>query len=297
MARREFSVRSACGLTALALLFALPLELVAASKTGQIFKKPIRNPKFDPLAEQVDLFGAVEAGQVTVRLIPKNAMGGNVFIENKTDKALTVKIPDAVAAVSIHSQLPNAGLGNVGIGNPGGGNQGAGQQQLGGGIAPVGGNGPAAGNGPAFGNGQNGGPGFFSIPAESVVSLKFHSVCLEHGKPEPTSNSKYTLVPVSRVSRNPVLYQLLTLVGSGATESKPAQAAAWHLANQMSFQELAAKINTPLGSLTQTPDFSAEQIQSAEKLVAKAKQKAAEAELAASDNPSGPSIEKTKGRN
>ena len=113
MSRRTIAVL--CGLTSLAMVVAmsLPNELAAASKTSQSFKKPIKNPKFDPSAEQVDIFAAVDAGQVTIRLIPRNAMGGNVLIENKTDKPLTVKIPEAVVGVSIHSQFGNLGAVSV----------------------------------------------------------------------------------------------------------------------------------------------------------------------------------------
>lgn len=270
MTRRELALRIACGVSFI-VSTSVASELMAANKPSSTFKKPIRNPKFDPEAEQVELFKAIEAGQITVRLIPKSAAGGNVLIENKTDQPISVKIPDVVAGVSIHSQLGNQGLGNPGLGNGGGGNQGA-PQQLGGGI----GQGQGNANGPAGAPGQGNGQGFFSIPADKVVSLPFNSVCLEHGKPEPTSNSKYTLVPISRVSRDPALHQLLTVVAAGKTDPKSVQAAAWHLANKMSFQTLAEKVTTHLGALTQTPDFTPEQIHEAEKLVAEAKQKAAD---------------------
>ena len=290
MSRRTIAVLF--GLTSLALIVStsLPAELVAASKTSQTSKKPIKNPNFDPSAEKVDLFEAVDAGQVTVRLIPRDAMGGNVLIENKTDKTLTVKIPEAVAGISIHSQFGNLGAGNLGLGNQGLGNNAGmgngqnGQQQLGGGI------GPAQGNGQAFGNGQGNnaqgvGQGFFSIPTEMVVSLNFNSVCLEHGKPEPRPNSKYTIAPISKISRDPVLYQLLTVVGSGKVDTKAAQAAAWHQANKMSFKQLSEKMNTPLGALTQTPDFTRSQILAAEELIAQAKQRAAETSLVQTSEP------------
>jgi hypothetical protein len=282
MSRHVMALRIVCGVF-LVVAVAFTNELNAANKTGQTFKKPIRNPKYDPQAEQVDLFEAVDAGLVTIRLIPKNALGGNVLIENKTEKSLTVKIPDAVAGVSIHSQAGNPGLGNLGLGNGGAGNQGGAQQQLGGAIGQLPGNGPAGvngQNGPGVGQGLPGvGQGFFSIPADKVISLPFNSVCLEHGKPEPSGKSRYTLVPVSRISRDPVLYQLLTIVGTGKFDTKSTQAAAWHLANKMSFQTLAEKVTTPLGSLTQTPDFTREQIVEAEKLVAQARHNAADAEL------------------
>jgi hypothetical protein len=261
----------------LGLAVAIPAELVAAEKIKSSLKKPVKNPKFDPAAPQVDLFEAVDRGQVTVRLIPKSAKGGRVLIENKTDKPLTVKIPEAVAGVSIHSQIANVQAGQegqilFGLDKVGAGNE-QGPQQLGGGIVPGLGKDQPAGNNPGFGPGQGIGQGLFSVPAETVISLQFNSVCLEHGKPEPTSNSKYTLVPVSRISRDPVLYQLLVVVGAGKVDKQAAQVAAWHVANRMSFQELSVVTNTTVGSLTQTPDFSLDQITKAEQLVARARER------------------------
>src|SRR5579859_7164616 len=115
MARRPIAVLVACGLMSVALVVSglVPTELGAATKTSKTAnKKPIRNPKFDPSAEQVDLFEAVDAGQVTVKLVPKDAMGGTVFIENKTDKPLNVKVPEAVIGVSINAQF-GGGMGGM----------------------------------------------------------------------------------------------------------------------------------------------------------------------------------------
>ena len=245
MARRPVALLFACGLTSLAIVVAasLPIELSAASKAT---KKPIKNPKFDPTAEKVDLFEAVEAKQVTVKLIPRDAMGGTVLIENKTDKPLTVKVPEAVAGVSIHSQFGGMGGGGMGGGGMGGA----------------------------------GGGGFFSIPAEKVVSLQFNSVCLEHGKPEPGPNSKYTIVPLSRVSTDPVLYQLLTKVGTGKVDPQAAQAAAWHLTDKMSFQELAEKVEEHLGDINPSPYFTRDQLLGAQQLLSQAVAKADEKEEA-----------------
>ena len=280
MARRTIAVLAACGLTTLALIFESPAVLKGANKSAPVskLKRPIRNPKFDPSAAQVDLFGAVDAGHVSIRLIPTSAMGGNVLIENRTDQPLTVKIPEAVVGVSIHAQAGGFGFGNPGQaqgqGNAGAGNVGNGAQAIGGVIAPAQGNGQ--------GQGQVApGPGFFSIPAEKVVSLRFNSVCLEHGKSEPGSTSKYTLAPVSRFSHDPVLYQLLTNAGKDNVDSKALQAAAWHVTDKMSFQELSEKFNTPLGMITQTPEFTRDQILAAQDLVERAKQRCAE------KNPAG----------
>ena len=273
-------------LTVVSAAILLPLEMRAGNKNGKTYQKPIRNPKFDPTAEQVDLFEAVE---VTVRLIPKDEMGGNVLIENKTNKSLTVKVPEAVAGVSIHAQF-GGGVGGGGLGAGGVGGGGGGQQGLGGGL---GGGGGGLGGGGIGGGG--GGGGFFSVPAEKVISVPFHSVCLEHGKPAPTPGSKYTLVPLSKLDDNPVLYKLLAYVGTGKVDSLSAQAAAWHLTNKMSFQELADKTDIPLPGMPATPYFSPEQLQSAQELVVRATQLAKEEEAMSVRNDSG-LLMQTRGR-
>lgn len=283
MARLSMASHVVRGLASLAIVVAvaLPTELAAAKKAAPPTKKPIRNPKFDPSAEQIDLFDGVDAGQVTVKLIPRDAMGGTVLIENKTDKPLTVKIPEVVVGTSIHSQFGAQGLGNLigannpgnnnGLGNPGGG----GQQQQGG---VVGMNNQNPGNN-IFGNNPNNGiqnpgngPGlnFFSVPAEKVISLTFTSVCLEYGKPEPDSASKYTLIPFSKVSNDPILHELLASLRTGKVDPQAVQAAVWHQANNMSFQELAEKQNTQLPGPAISMYFSAQQIQAAKQLLAQA---------------------------
>lgn len=278
MARRPIAVLVACGLTSLALVVAglVPTELGAATKSSKTAnKKPIRNPKFDPSAEQVELFEAVDAGQVSVKLVPKDAMGGTVFIENKTDKPLTVKVPEAVIGVAINAQFGGGGMGGMGggMGGMGGGGMGGGGgQMMGGGMGGGGMGGGMGGMGGGMGGMGGGGMGggFFSVPAEKIVAVPLNSVCLEHGKPEPTPSSKYTIVPVSRVTKDPVLYQLLAAVGTGKVDGQSAQAAAWHLANNMSFQELAAKTDEPLGGLAATPYFNRHQLMEAQSLIAQA---------------------------
>lgn len=301
MARLAMASRVVRGLAALAIVVAvvLPTELSAAKKATSPAKKPIRDPKFDPSAAQVDLFEAVDEGQVTIKLTPKDALGGTVLIENKTKKPLTVKIPEAVVGISIHAQIGNQGLGNPfggigngglnnGLGNPFGG--GMGQQMQGGGVGMNNmmnqGNNPFAngpGNGilnPGNGPQMNPGNGFFSIPAEKVISLTFKSVCLEHGKPEPDASSRYTLIPVSKVSNDPVLYQLLAAVGTGSVDAQAAQAAVWHQANKMSFQELTEKMHPQLPGTTPASYFTPEQIQLAKDLVTQATSRAATPKVA-----------------
>ena len=275
MVRRSSAALIACCLASFALVLSgwHDSETSAAGDSKKSsYKRPIRNPKFDPTGEQVEFFAAIEAGQIEAKLIPKNALGGNVLIENKTDKPLNIKVPEAVVGVPMHFQFGGGGgqQGGFGGGQQGGGQQGGGQQQQGGGM----GGGQQGGGGGQQGGG--GGGGFFSVPAERVISVPFNSVCLEHGKPEPTSSSRYKLVPVSQVSQDPVLYELLTVVGTGKVDSQSAQAAAWHLTDKMSFQQLSAKTVIHLGGLPPTPYFSQAQMQGAQQLLALSTQRAEE---------------------
>ncbi|MGH7127546.1 MAG: hypothetical protein ACREJB_15145, partial [Planctomycetaceae bacterium] len=75
------------------------------SRSRERSKRPISNPKFDPTAEEIGLFEGMENGSLEVQVIPQNAKGGNVLIENTTDQPLTVKLPDAVVGVQVLKQF------------------------------------------------------------------------------------------------------------------------------------------------------------------------------------------------
>jgi hypothetical protein len=117
-------------------------------------------------------------------------------------------------------------------------------QAIGGGMQQMGG---AAGNmpGAGFGNGANGpnmiGPGIFSVPSDSTVKIPLTTVCLSHGKPDPRPRVKYRLVKLEDFSDDPVLHETLTLFAAGNVDIETAQAAAWHLTDKMSWEELRHK--------------------------------------------------------
>lgn len=75
-----------------------------------------------PAAKQVEFFEAIKAGEIEVKLIPKDAKEANVLIENKAKQPLQIKLPDAFAGVPVLAQFGGAGFGgNMGGGNMGGG--------------------------------------------------------------------------------------------------------------------------------------------------------------------------------
>lgn len=203
--------------------------------------RPIRNPKYDPTAERVELFDAMKAESLSAVMIPQNSLHGNLVIENKTDKPLTVELPESFVGVHVLKQVGGGGGGQAG----GGGGQ---AQSAGGGA---GGGGNFGGGGGGQGGGGQGG-GFFSIPAERKVVIPYKSVCLEHGKNEPHNGMRYRVVPTEKYTKDPILQEMIWMVGTGRLDPKSAQAATWHITDNMSWQQLANKTQRVLGQGTRS---------------------------------------------
>ena len=245
---------------------AAALLLGIANGRSAMAKKPLTKLSLDPAAETVAFFDGIEKGVLEAQVIPKNAQQGTVLLENKTDKPLTVQLPDSFVGVHVLKQYGGAGGGGGYGGDSGGGlGDGGGGQAFGGGFGGLGGGGLGT-----FGIGGAGGAGFFSIPAEAVVKLPYPSVCLQHGKAEPKPKMRYRLVKVEDFTKDPALSQLIQMVAAGRIHPQVAQAAAWNLSNKMSWSELAAKRVRRLGGLSPKPYFSRGQLLAAQQLVAEA---------------------------
>lgn len=256
------------------MFFSVTCLALCLSTTLEAAKKPIPPQKYDPSAEKADdLFEAMEAGLVDVKIVAKNSKGGNVMITNNNEKPLNVKLPDTFLAVQVLKQgALGGGLGGGGLGGGlGGGGQGGQAQTTGGG----GGGGLGGGLGGMGAGGAGGaGGGFFSIPPEKTVYVPYTSVCLEHGKVEPAPRMEYRMVPTEEMVKDPALQELLLLVATGRVNQQAGQAAAWHLADKMSWQELAAKSVKHLGGAPPTPYFNRAELQYASQLVGMAHERA-----------------------
>lgn len=249
-----------------ALVGALAVSVVApgiSADSKKENKKQVVTPvKLNESLEHMDVFEGIEKGVLDVRMIPNDAMGGNVLVENKGDKPLNVDFPAAFVGKQILKQgfgggQQGGGGGGFGGGQQGGGQGGGGQQSQGGG-----GQGGQQGGGGGFGGGGGqqgggGGGGFFSVPTDRIIRFKYLAVCLEHGKPEPTPRSVYRMVKVDEFSTNPVLEETLKMVANGQLDPQAAQAATWHLTDKMSWEQLAAKSIPHIGKPS-TPYFSAD---------------------------------------
>ena len=260
---------------------ALGTVVLAGSKDKS--KRVVTKPKFDPSAEQIKLFDGLDQEVLTARVVAKDEFGGQVFIENKTDKPLTVELPDSIVAVQVLPQAAGGG-GNDDFGGGGStsGGQGGGQQAAGGGFG--GGGGGFGGGGGGLGGGGFGGGGFFSVPPDQIVRVSYNSVCLEHGKKPPRPGSNYKLVRPEVYTDNTAVHELLKVVGNGKLNKQAAQAAAWHIANGMSWEQLLAKkFDRALSE--DTPYFSQQELAGAQEIVAHARKRAEEAEKAAPQQP------------
>jgi hypothetical protein len=225
----------------------------------------------------VEIFDAMHNGDLGVQFIPHNSKEASLILTNNTDKPLNVHVPDAFAAIPVLAQNPIGGGGaagrNTGTGNKNnnqqnqsvgtGGGAGQGQQRQGGFGGAVGNAQAGAAKAPA-GNGAA-----FSIPPERVVKLKLPTVCLEFGKAEPNARVPYTIVPIETFTSNAEVAEVCRLLASGSVDQQVAQAAAWHLANHLSWDKLADMKHFPHTGFAR-PVFSSDQIRAALALTDKA---------------------------
>jgi hypothetical protein len=203
----------------------------------------------------IDLFAGMESGDLQVKLIPKNDREASLIIQNKTKQPLSVVLPDAFVGTPVLAQAAPAVGGNRNrtTTNSSNNNQ---NQNIGGGGGGFG------GGGGGFGGGGRGGGGF-NVAPESVGKLKVAVVCLEHGKKDPAAHIPYEIRPLESFSNDAQVKELLTMLGQGNLDQRAAQAAAWHFANGMSWDELAAKKIHHLGGRPDEQYFSRSEMQQA----------------------------------
>jgi hypothetical protein len=199
----------------------------------------------------VGLFKAIEDGQANVTFIAKNDHEARIIIKNNTTRPLRLKLPEAFAGVPVAAQFAGGGGGRGGGGFGGGGRgggTGGGQQSVGGGM------------GGGMGGGGMGGGGMFSVPPEQIAKLNVPVVCLDHGLRDPSSSKPYKMVPAEDHLDRPAVVELLKAFGRGELEHDAVQAAAWHLNNDLSWDQLASKLAGTRRSPSRPPYFRAEAI-------------------------------------
>ena len=221
----------------------------------------------------VDLFAGIDDGKVEATVIPRDSKKVTLQLKNKSDQPLTIRLPEAFAAVPVQAQFAGGGGGIFGGGGGNGIGQGAGQQAGGGqgggtqglGVAGGGQNGGVNGNGRGKRGGAGAGPGgLFSVPAGKVIKVKLTSVCLEYGKPEPHARNEYAVRPIEALCDKAEVVSILRSLGDGEVSQDVAQLAAWNVASGTSFEEIAS-LKSKLG--LQLPVYSQDAISAAAEFV------------------------------
>ena len=81
----------------------------------------------------------------------------------------------------------------------------------------------------------------FNIPPEKTGQVKVKSVCLQPERAQPNPRVAYDVKPLATVCSKPELYEVCRLLGDPNVNQKALQAAAWHYANGLSWEDLASK--------------------------------------------------------
>jgi hypothetical protein len=211
-------------------------------------------------AQQVEFFQAKADGLLEVKFIAKNDHAARVVLRNTTNRKMDVKLPEAFAGIPV--------------------------------LAQFGGGGGGFGGGGRGGGGMGGGGGFFSIPPEKVRRIDLPVVCLDHGKKDPSSSMPYEIVPVDEYVDRPEVVHLLKAFGYGELQHAAAQAATWHLNNDLSWSALAAKRKGTRRSFTRPPYFSRQELQAAAAYSNEARRRAQHNPSASPNAAAGDSFER-----
>ena len=194
--------------------------------------------------EPVDMYDGMASGEVEVVIKTKSSSDSNFFVKNLTDKPLAIKMPEVFSAVPVVRQFGGQGGGGFGGqgggGFGGGGGQGlqGGQQGIGGGFGGGQGGGGFGGQG---GGGQGGGGGVFNVPAGKSGKISVKTVCLEEGKTDPKHYMKYVVQPLEKLTTQPEIYEMCRMLANDEVAQPVAQAAAWNVENNISWNQLLVK--------------------------------------------------------
>jgi len=205
----------------------------------------------DVVQEQL-IFDAVRAGDVEVRVVPRDAHQVTVLVHNTTSRAVRIRLPGVLAAVPV---LPEPG--STSSRRP--------QQQTQ--VLGIGHSSPSLAR--KTSKGTRSVPevhrgGVFSVSPGKVVRKTLKSVCLQYGIPEPGPRNKYKLAPIDEVVSNDQVSRLLGYLTPA--NQRVVQLAAWHLNNKMSWEQLG-RVRIPPGNGRSVQPFQRHELEAAYQLV------------------------------
>lgn len=118
--------------------------------------------------------------------------------------------------------------------------------------------------------------GMMRVEPDRPRKVTVPTLCLEHGKADPNPRMKYRIVRLAEVNDSPEVAQLCKALAQGKVPQNTAQAAAWHIANGLTWEELSKKPRVISQYTGIELYFSGPEIQNALRLTAIVQQQAAE---------------------
>lgn len=255
----------ALSVTVLAISLAVDGGAVLARDADSPGNRIAKSDSDEATAVEIPLFAAIDAGQVSVRVIPSDSRRLTLIVTNETERPVRLAMPAALAATPVLAQF-NGGIPGFGNANNFGAGQGnSAPQALGfpGGQNQNGING--FGNFNGGGNGPQNFNGFFNVGPGKTIKRRLPCVCLEHGKPNPSPRIEYALRPLHEVCEAPEVAAIVGTLADPRQSQRVVQLAAWRHANGMSWQELAGLRTTYVNGLS-VPQFTAEEVRAAQAL-------------------------------
>jgi hypothetical protein len=174
----------------------------------------------------VCLYDAMEAEQVEVRCIAVNGAKSNISISNLTNEVLSIRLPDALVAVpaaradedSSEAKLGRRGSSKIEC------------QAVGGSFVS---------NGRSSRSVGEGNSALLKLAPKKTRKLAATTVGLEFGKAVPNARVEYKLVRPESKLDDPRLMELFRQLGNNQVKPFVGQAIAWHLTDDMSWNELS----------------------------------------------------------
>ncbi len=234
-------------------LLLIPAMLLAAEPR----KARTKTPQPEVKAESVELFPAIEKGQIKVRLTAKNADQCLLMVRNATDRPLQVQLPEAFGGVPVLAQRSGGSqaAGDPPVGNPGS------TQALG--MAP-----------PETLYQPGGSTAHLDVPAGGLSRVMLRSVCLERYKRGPSARIPYQVKPLSQITDKPEVFELCRMISSSNVNMRMVQAAAWHVNNGLDWGRMLQR--GMMGPFADPARFSPFELLGAQRLVLIAQQAAEE---------------------
>jgi hypothetical protein len=209
--------------------------IVGATARGQAPAAAESEPSAAPAGlatETVDLLGGRNAGDLDVIARGNGQERVRLSIRNKSNHRLNVVIPPGLVASSAVAQPGGAGGGrlqSIGLGSVSNREGAFGEFRTtaaAGGLQSVGTSNEAISNQVA-------------VPVGETVELTIPGVCLNYGLPSPTGRNTFRLVDVNEYSASPRVRRALRSLATYGTSHGVAQAAMWHVCNDLAFEQMA----------------------------------------------------------